>query len=269
MGFLKRMRLRQPIISAACSSHIGKKRSNNEDNFFFLGQMMPPGKNGTGAIVSVADLHVQNSYFAVMDGMGGYEYGELASSTAAETAKVFFDNPRNLNPCDITPSLCNLCTQMNDHVLKLGKNLGVNRIGTTLVSLFFHCNQVWMCNIGDSRAFLLRDGKLNQLSKDHNDMELLRQCGLYGRKPHLTQYIGLDPDELTLRPYVKSLYPQKMDRYLLCSDGLTDMVPLDQLSFLMALRESPESCVSLLVDEALKCGGNDNITVIVIDVTSV
>ncbi len=254
------------MLSAACSSNIGKKRSNNEDNFYFNGVIMSPDNIGSEAVLQTEVSRDEDSFFAVMDGMGGYEYGELASGAAAKAAEVFFEDENSINPCDITPSLFKLCKQMNEKVNKMGNNLGVGLMGTTLVALFFHAGQTWVCNVGDSRCFLLRNGEMHQISKDHTDEEELRLRGLEGKKPRLTQYIGMDPEELTLLPHVESLVPVVGDRFLLCSDGLTDMVSLKQIRRILVDYSKNEECVSQLTEIALDGGGKDNITVMVIDI---
>lgn len=266
MNFFSKLMSQQPMISAACGSHIGKKRDNNEDNYYFNGEYLPAENNGTENILTVRVLQGEDSFFAVLDGMGGYEYGEIASNTAAVESGLFFADSRNINPCDITPSLSTLCRKLNEKVFNTGHNLGASQMGTTLVSLFFHKDQVWICNVGDSRCYLLRDGEMRQLSKDHTNEEELRIRGITDRKPYLTQYVGMDPEELTVVPYITSLYFREGDRFLLCSDGLTDMVSEGEICKILVREENSKECVEELINTALAGGGKDNITAIVIEI---
>lgn len=94
----------------------------------------------------------------------------------------------------------------------------------------------------------------------------MKANGITNRKPYLTQFLGIDPEELRIEPFIQSGYYQAGDRYLLCSDGLTDMVDQDVIGEVLIQHEYPEDCAENLKKLALENGGRDNITVIVIDV---
>ena len=141
-----------------------------------------------------------------------------------------------------------------------------SRVGTTSVMLAFQEDQLICCNVGDSRAYRLRNGVLSQLSTDHNDAEFLRRQGVTHRRPRLTQYIGLNPQEVRICPSWFRDNVAAGDKYLLCSDGLTDMLSDDEIGALLQESGTPEESVELLVHEALKQGGCDNTTVIVVTV---
>ena len=128
----------------------------------------------------------------------------------------------------------------------------------------FHAGQVWICNLGDSRGYLLRGGKLLQISQDHTDAAFMQENGITGRKPYLTQYLGIDPDEMMIEPYIKSYYLQEGDTFLICSDGVTDMVEEQEICRILAHNEDVGDCVDLLIQAALDGGGKDNITAIVV-----
>lgn len=253
-------------LHAACGCHQGKRRSNNEDNFYFDGLYMNSDNHGLSNIESKTVSLNSDSFFAVFDGMGGADYGEVASYTAAKDTKRFLTIETNMNPCDITPSLEHLCETVNDAVFDAGQSLGTSKMGSTLAGLYFHSGQVWVCNLGDSRCYMLRNGKMTQISEDHTDEEFMKQNGITGRKPYLTQYLGIDSQEMMIVPYVKSYYLDKGDRFLICSDGVTDMVDEMQISGMLKWCSSPEVCVEELIRASLDGGGRDNITAIVLDV---
>ena len=256
----------QTVLSAACGSDTGKRRKNNEDNFYFDGEYMPADNAGTPSILPKTVPSDQSCYFAVMDGMGGGDYGEIASSSAAEAISAFLAEEENVNPCDITPSLTALCRRVNEHVFRAGENLGAYQMGATLVSLYFHQGQAWICDLGDSRGYLLRGDTLIRLSVDHTDEEEMKANNITGRKPRLTQYLGIDPEAMTIVPYIHSRKVAHGDRYLLCSDGVTDMVEEERIQQLLTEADTPESCVRQLIAAALEAGGRDNITAMVVDV---
>lgn len=107
---------------------------------------------------------------------------------------------------------------------------------------------------------------MKKISQDHTDKEFMEENGITGRKPYLTQYLGIDPEEMTVVPWIRSYYLQRGDRFLICSDGLTDMVEEQQICNLLAENVYPEECVEALIKASLNGGGRDNITVIVVDV---
>lgn len=251
-------------LVAACGYNIGKRRPENEDNFFFDGKF--PGVE-TKALDRCFTLQKPLSGYtmlAVFDGMGGGDYGEVASYEAAVSVAEFMRS-NQINPVDITPSLTKMCEMMNDRVFEQSCNLGAHQMGTTLVALFLYSGQFWVCNIGDSRLYAKRN-EVVQLSVDHTDEEFMREQGITNRKPYLTQFIGMDPNETAIVPYIKSYYFERGDRFLLCSDGVTDMIDLNRISEILNKKHEPEAAVKQLIYEALENGGKDNITAIVCDI---
>ena len=220
-------------ISAACGCHTGRRRKNNEDNFFFAGRYMASDNNGLGSILEKSFSLKKDRFFAVFDGMGGGEYGEIASYIAAKATE---------------------------------QRLNAEMMGSTLAGLYFTGSQVWTVNVGDSRCFLLRDGKLQQISEDQTDEAYMKENGIHGRKPYLTQYMGMDPEEVRVLPYADCLQLKKGDRFLICSDGVSDMVSIEFLETMLLQTQSPAKCVDTILAAALEAGGKDNITAIVLEI---
>ena len=233
-------------ISAACSCHIGKRRKNNEDNFFFAGRYMASCNNGLGSILEKNFPLKKDRFFAVFDGMGG---GEEADDIAGK--KGYLEK---------------MCTHVNDRIFKETLRLDAEMMGSTLAGLYFTGNQVWTVNVGDSRCFLLRDGKLRQISEDQTDEAYMKENGIQGRKPYLTQYMGMNPEEVRVLPYMDCLQTKRGDRFLICSDGVSDMVPVDFLETMMQQTQSTAKCVDAILTAALDAGGKDNITAIVLEI---
>lgn len=220
-------------ISAACGCHTGRRRKNNEDNFFFAGRYMASDNNGLGSILEKSFSLKKDRFFAVFDGMGGGEYGEIASYIAAKATEQY---------------------------------LNAEMMGSTLAGLYFTGSQVWTVNVGDSRCFLLRDGKIQQISEDQTDEAYMKENGIHGRKPYLTQYMGMDPEEVRVLPYADCLQLKKGDRFLICSDGVSDMVSIEFLETMLLQTQSPAKCVDTILAAALEAGGKDNITAIVLEI---
>ncbi len=262
MGFVKNFFM-QETLDAYCGSHIGNRRTKNEDNYYLDGLSLAEGKNGTKSVVHktrTADGSL--SYYAVFDGMGGGDYGEIASFTVAEAVREYLAGIKSSgSSAYITNLLEALCDSLNKQVHQAGVNLGAYQMGTTIVSMLFCKDQAWLCNIGDSKGFLFRNRKLQQLSKDH-----VITSDRYHKKPALSQFLGVDSSKLRIEPYICETGFQLGDIFLLCSDGLTDMVPEKEIASILSKAEFGEAKVQDLINAALKYGGEDNITVMLIEI---
>lgn len=245
-------------IEAACGSSVGKVRRNNEDNFLFDGSCLPQNNHGQMPPLNLYGALEGDVCMAVFDGMGGMDYGEVASATAAEHIKQLTQNS-NFLPEELEDA----CLQANRAVWDAQTALGSYNVGTTLAMLCFHNNQVHAANIGDSRMFGLRGDRLVQISVDHTDEAYMKEQGIVGRKPRLTQYLGMDPGQVRLEPYLTTGAVQEGDIYLICSDGLTDMLDNDTIRQLLTVSGTASACVENLIGAALEKGGHDNVTVIV------
>ena len=193
---------------------------------------------------------------AIFDGMGGEAFGEEASRTAAERMCAL---PQKLGDI-LRPEeeiLQELCENLNDAVVTRAMELEVPRIGSTMAMIVLHWNAVYVCNLGDSPVFRLRDGALEKLSQDH----VRKQEG--NRKAPITRFLGLDPEEYLVEPTITKFDLLPGDQFLLCSDGMTDMVEEGEIVSLMERAESAAEGVSLLRDTAMDHGGKDNITVMI------
>lgn len=245
-------------MEAACLCNTGKIRKNNEDNFYFGGRCLEIENNGLRHPVSLAINLNKEQLVAVFDGMGGENFGEYASFAAAEAMKQektqlldFFVPEKKY--------LKRLTAKINDAVVLKQKEFMTDRMGTTMVALFFSGRQVYVCNVGDSRAYRLRNGEFLQLSVDHVE----KRPETESKKAPLTQHLGIDPEEFLIEPHIAKGDLKPGDQYLLCSDGLTDMLSNLEIAGILSDTMDIEACVQQLVDKALEKGGRDNITVIV------
>jgi len=226
--------------TVAAGTDIGHVREGNEDSFTSMDPL-----------------------FAVADGMGGHAGGEVASGLALETIERLFTRGEG--------DLAEQVHEANRIVFERSVlDRSVAGMGTTLTAALLEGDRVRLAHVGDSRAYLLRDGELRQLTEDHT---LVRRMVLEGElteaeaevHPHrniLTRVLGVGPDieidELWLDP-------RSGDRLLLCSDGLTGMVPDDRVGEILRADRDPQRAVDRLIREANEAGGVDNITAIVID----
>lgn len=228
-------------------SSIGMKRTHNEDALY---------RNDSLGLYIVAD------------GMGGHKAGEIASTMAIDGIKNYLLNQKNMNG----KSLVDAIYVANNLIFKSATaNTQYSGMGTTVVSMLVTGAGISLCHVGDSRAYLLRDGKLIRLTEDHTYVNEQFKSGLltekqmetHSMKNVLTRSLGFSEQ---LKVESQKLDLHKSDRYILCSDGLTHMVPDDVISELASMPDAVHA-VSTLIDVANTNGGDDNITVLVLDVT--
>ena len=246
------------LVEIACVSCCGKVRKTNEDNLLFQGRIL----ENTGGDLwppqgCSLTLKETPELIAVFDGMGGEANGEEASFTAAKKLREIWQN-KPLNAQMMFP----VARKMNEAVFRRGQELMTERMGTTMAVMTIGKTETVVSNLGDSPIFVMRNGKLHKVSKDHTDAEEMKRRGITNRKPYLTQYLGIDPEELTIEPYVARIQTTSGDRYLLCSDGLTDMVEEPEIVRILGGAASASDAVEALTIAALENGGRDNVTII-------
>ena len=149
---------------------------------------------------------------------------------------------------------------MNQAVCNYGTENRIDSMGTTAAMLAFGDDIIYGCNLGDSRIYRSSSGKFGQISEDH----ILGRHFL-GKAP-LTQYLGMKEEDLQLVPSVSGYPIIEGDRYLICSDGITDMLSDGEIADIFTREISTEETVQVLVERALKKGGRDNITVILCEI---
>lgn len=231
----------------SCVSHAGRCRRMNQDNFICDGRYM----DGVTADFPI-DGCLENGRPAVLgvfDGMGGEERGEMAALLAAQEASgITWQN----RPSE---DLRMYCRKANARICRFADQNGIQAMGTTAALLAFSQKGITLCNIGDSRIFRFTDSGLEQLSVDHV------AAAAYGCKPPLSQNLGIPPTEMLIDPYLADLPYEEGDVYLICSDGLTDMLSPDEITEILKNADFDEAAGRLL-EGALENGGRDNITAI-------
>jgi serine/threonine protein phosphatase PrpC len=207
---------------------------------------------------------VHEPLFAVADGMGGHQGGEVASRLALETLKGVAESP--------DAGLADVVREANRVVFrKAAQDPGLAGMGTTLTAVLAADGGVRLAHVGDSRAYLMRDGRMKQLTKDHTVVQRLVdegrltqiEAGMHPQRSILTNALGVD-EEIRVDEDTLELRPG--DRLLLCSDGLTGMIDDDQIREVLGANEDPQAACDALVDAANEAGGQDNVTAVVIDV---
>ena len=242
------------MINAYATSDVGRARELNEDYFS----------------VSYPEDKIQ--VFILADGMGGYNGGEVASKLAVQAARAYIEN--NYDEVDkenrelVLRLLKDACQYANMIVYeKATHQPELSKMGTTLDICLIYQNKVFIAHIGDSRVYRIRREFIRKLTKDHSYVQTLvdegkitqEESSTHPRKNMLMKALGIqsfiEPDT-----YVRAFL--KDDVILMCSDGLTNMVPESEIYKI--IRENPADSTKLLVQKANDLGGKDNITAIVI-----
>ena len=245
-------------VHAACGCHIGKVRENNEDNFCFNGIILPQNNHGLDKPLNFSSELNEPICFGVFDGMGGESNGEEAAFLAAHEMK-------QKSLCvggKADEALLSICHRANDKICSARHQHKTSLMGSTAAMLILSRGSGYLANLGDSKIWLWRQKSLIQLSTDHTDQGLLSSQGIKNRKPQLTQHLGIQPDEMVIEPAIQRIRLHPDDRFILCSDGLSDMLTIGEITAILDAKSSPLDSVNELVTAALRCGGRDNITVI-------
>ena len=212
-------------------------------------------------------LVVTPPLYAVADGMGGHAAGEVASEIAvrvlSEQAPAHPDGE----------ALGRAVENANRAVIQAAhEGRGRQGMGTTMTAAMLEGERLVIAQVGDSRAYLLHQGKLQQLTRDHSLMADMIEAGqltaeearTHPQRSVITRALGSD---VHLHPDIYEINVETGDRLLICSDGLSGMVFDDEIENTMRRVQDPQRCASQLVNEAIAAGGHDNVTVIVVDVT--
>lgn len=237
------------IVSAGASTHIGLRRTLNED-----------------ALLASAPV------FIVADGMGGHEAGERASTAVVEEFSQYIGR-QSLDIDDVLEILSRSRTAVDALSAQASGRAGTTLSGVVLADV--DGMGYWLSfNIGDSRTYRLSDGELEQISVDHSVVQELLESGELtigqAAKDHrrniITRAIGAgstgDADFW--------MFPAEHDdRMLICSDGLSSEISDEQIREILTVESDPQAAAAALIDEAVSAGGRDNITVVVVDAMSV
>jgi protein phosphatase len=228
------------------ATDVGRVRKMNEDRFL-----------------------VGDGLYAVADGVGGHQAGEVASETSVETLADAFREPT-------TEGLVAAIKDANEAVWRLAQDNAEKRgMGTTITALALVQEDgeehLAIVNVGDSRAYLFQNGELVQISEDHSLVEELVRKGqltheeaqVHPQRSIITRALGMEPE---IEVDYWQLVPYRGDRILLCSDGLTNEVSDDRIASTLRQIRDPQEAARDLVRQAKDHGGNDNITVVVVDV---
>ncbi|HHT66402.1 MAG TPA: Stp1/IreP family PP2C-type Ser/Thr phosphatase [Clostridiales bacterium] len=236
----------------AAYSHKGLQRKSNEDYFYIPG-------NGQD----------QLAMMIVADGMGGHKAGELASKLAVEHIAAYFDQNKSslLHSEELVQAIQHSIEQANEQVFDLSRSEEqFSGMGTTLTLVVFDEDRLHVAHIGDSRCYLIQQGCVRQITRDHSLVQELLDHGsitkdevdIHPKKNVITRALGTD-DKLRIDYFEEIL--QEGDIVLLCTDGLINYVNLEEQVTDLPHNISMTNLTEMLGNKALALGGSDDITI--------
>ena len=253
-------------INAAVCSNVGRVRTNNEDNFFMNGLFMNETNRDQGGTFAHSFSH-NRMVFAVCDGMGGTARGEDASFCAVKKLNTFLTGNQEVgNPAILRPVIQDISDAVEDEC---------RGSGTTIVMVSVQGERACISHVGDSRVYTMQNGVLSRATVDHSEVQRLYSMGLITREQMAThpkrnminQFLGMPRSEAMVAPgFTDGIKLVNGMRFMLCSDGLTDMVDDATIQEIMAEGRNPGDTCNALVRKALENGGKDNVTVMCLEV---
>ena len=250
----------RPGVELASLSDVGCQRENNEDSF------------GYWEPANDADFATLGRLAVVADGMGGHEGGQIASRLAVDALTKAYAESALTHPQE---RLVSALQDAHRRIQERAKQDTVlNSMGTTCTAFALIGARLYFVHIGDSRLYLLREGKLRILSRDHTLIRQLLEKGLirpeqahdHPQKHVLTSALGVPGDKLEIDAAPSPIALQKNDILMICTDGLWGQVNTDEIEQQLS-SQSPNAACRSLVDLAKKRGGPDNITLQVLRVS--
>jgi protein phosphatase len=232
-------------VLVGAATDVGRVRERNEDGFL-----------------------TQEPLFAVADGMGGHRGGAVASRVALEILSQMEGD--SMTGDGAATGLTDMVNQANDAVLeRASEEPRLSGMGTTLTAVVVQPGKIHLAHVGDSRAYLLREGKLRQLTEDHSLVQRMvkegkltpQEAEVHPHRSVLTRALGVEPELLVDRETVEV---RPADRILLCSDGLTTMIPEEEIQRIVAEHDDPQRAADALVAAANAAGGVDNVTAVIL-----
>jgi serine/threonine protein phosphatase PrpC len=231
--------------SSAAGTHVGLIRPQNEDSYL-----------------------CRHPLYAVADGLGGHAAGEVASALVVERLRdVSLDDDVTAESVGLADAVRDANRRIHESAERDPEHAGM---GTTVTAAAAVGDTLCFAHVGDSRAYLIRDGELSRITEDHTPVQRAVRAGVISAEEALhhpsrhvlAQAVGLDVDIEVDTP---QLDVQAGDRVILCTDGMTDPIPDTDIVGVVAGRTSPEAAVEALITAALQRGGPDNVTIVVVD----
>lgn len=251
-------------LSVAARTDVGRVRKNNEDSFTVADLDTGKRIDDANQMLSM-DVRERGVLLVVSDGMGGHAAGEVASALVVDSVRGSLGESENAE--SIQRLIEQAVQRANTDVFEAARNNAREGMGATLTAVLVHKREAYIAEVGDSRAYVLRRGRLRQMTKDQSFVQVLLDSGAitsdqaknFVQKNWIVQAMGLEPN---VHVAIGRLHLRDGDRLLLCSDGLYGLVEEGELSNILQKEDLTVAC-NEMIDRANELGGTDNITAIV------
>ncbi|MCA9578302.1 MAG: PP2C family serine/threonine-protein phosphatase [Polyangiales bacterium] len=255
-------------VTLSARTDVGRVRGHNEDAYIALDLTRADVAVGNGELVEL-DVGPQGVLVGVSDGMGGSQAGEIASAMVVQSLDQSLRAESHSSPDDI---LKEAVERANREVHEAGREPGRSGMGATLTAVLLRDSHAHIASVGDSRAYLLREGRLRQMTRDQSYVQVLLDAGLIKEQEAahsafssiILQSMGQKED---VQVALGRLELRRGDRLFICSDGVTGHLPDADLAELLKSTDSLDVITQRIVDLANERGGSDNITAVVADVS--
>ncbi len=249
-------------LSVCARSDVGRVRQNNEDSFA-VSDLETGSRLDTPATVEVRDRGV---LMVVSDGMGGHAAGEVASALVVDSLGTALADPA-VDHSSMQRILDAAVQRANANVWQAARDARKKGMGATLTAVLVHDADAYVAEVGDSRVYLLRSGRIRQITKDQSFVQMLLDAGVLTpeqakdapQKNVILQAMGLEPN---VQVSIGRLGLRRGDRLLLCCDGISNKITDEELRGLLAEPDLEAAC-SRMIDLANERGGDDNLTTVI------
>ncbi len=256
------------LIRAAAESNVGNARGNNEDNVYFNGDYITPRNINKPFAIKTGE-YTDVNVFAVLDGMGRNNTGSFASLVAATRLDAVADKISFDTDSTADDAVLAYMQETNELIRDQRRETGGVRTASTLALLIIEHGNAHVYNVGDSRVYLYRDKQLVKLTRDHVAVEGQKSVALTEegvRHGRITKFLGMNSREGKMEPYrAKPFKVKKGDKFLVCSDGLSDQIDEDELTVCLGKRKDPFGHTNELMSLAMTDDSDDNISAIVVE----
>lgn len=256
--------MRDVRMTVAARSDVGRARTNNEDAFT-VADLASGAQIDVGTDAAAVDLGDKGALLALSDGMGGHQAGEVASALVLESLRSAMQEPGADGTLE--QKIERAVLRAHADVARTAQAENKRGMGATLTAVFVDGTDAYVAEVGDSRAYLLRRGRLRQITRDQSLVQLLVDGGLLSpedaklspQKSVILQAMGLADN---VRVAIGRLHLRREDTLLICSDGVSNPISDEELRDVLSA-DAPAGACARLIDLANERGGDDNLTAIV------
>ena len=257
-------------LRVSARTDTGLVRRSNEDAFV-VADLTSGSALGEPHVAGRVEVGDRGVLLAVSDGLGGHAAGEVASALVVDSLRRSMSRSIPADPRRVDVIVEEAARRANQAVWQASHQPGLERMGATLTAILVHGSHAHIAEVGDSRAYLLRGGLIKQVTRDQSYVQLLIDGGVPPREARRSPLSNVVLQAMGTRPDVKvalgRLALRQRDCLIVCSDGLSNKVRLDELRRMVLRSPDLDAASDAMVDLAKERGGDDNITVIVAGVS--